>query len=75
MARGNPNPVIPPNFKEMQFARSDRTTEPLSDKTIALRLPADIDEAVRSLNHQKSSWLRRVISEAARRELMKEGES
>jgi hypothetical protein len=71
----NPNPVIPPKFKESRFVRSDRTTDPLSDKTLSLRLPADIDQAVRSLHHQKSSWLRRVISEAARRELMKEGES
>lgn len=75
MAQGNPNPVIPKEFKEMQFTRSDRTTDSLADIALSVRVPIDVDQVVRSLNHQKSSWLRRVITEAARRELMKEGES
>lgn len=43
----------------------------LADKVTAVRLQRDIDAAVRSLpSIKRSEWLRRVISEAATRELM-----
>jgi hypothetical protein len=72
----NPNPVTPLKFKESQFVRSDCTTDSLAHIALSVRVPIDVDRVVRSLNHQKSSWLRRVITEAARRELMQEeGES
>ncbi len=45
--------------------------QPLDKKITGVRLPADIGEIVRSLpNSQRSEWLRRVISEAAKRELV-----
>jgi hypothetical protein len=63
---GNPNPrkefLVP-------VKRADKTKAPLSDKTIALRLFEDVDIAVRALPN-KTAWLRRVITEAAQRELM-----
>lgn len=73
MPKGNPNPVIPPEFKEKQFKRSDGTTEPLAEKILAVRVSVEVDEVVRSLP-QKAAWLRRIITEAAQRELMKDGE-
>jgi hypothetical protein len=74
MPKGNPNPLIPPEFKEKQFKRSDGTTEPLADKTLAVRVPIAVDSVVRSLPN-KAAWLRRVIVDAAQRELMERGES
>lgn len=47
---------------------------PLADRMTAVRLPVDIDQVVYALP-QKAAWLRRVITEAARRELMKDGGS
>jgi hypothetical protein len=73
MPKGNPNPVITPEFKANQFKRGDNTTEPMAKKNIQLRLTESIDSAVRSLPN-RSAWLRRVITEAAQRELMKDGE-
>lgn len=73
MPKGNPNPVIPPAFKDKQFKRSDETTDPLAEKTLAVRVPVVIDSVVRSLPN-KAAWLRRVIVDAAQRELMQDGE-
>jgi hypothetical protein len=39
-----------------------------------LRLPLSIDEFVRALPN-KQGWLRQVITDAAQRELMKDGET
>jgi hypothetical protein len=62
----NPNPrrenLIP-------TPRCDDTTMPLSSIGLIARVPVDIDAVVRSLPN-KSAWLRRVITEAAQRELM-----
>jgi hypothetical protein len=74
MPKGNPNPVITPEFKARQFKRGDDSIEPMAKKNIQLRLTESIDNAVRSLPN-RSAWLRRVITEAAQRELMKGGES
>jgi hypothetical protein len=49
--------------------RCDDSTEPLAVTQIQVRLFQDIDALVRSLPN-RSAWLRRVITEAARRELM-----
>jgi hypothetical protein len=49
--------------------RQDSTTDQLATTNTAVRLPIDIDTAVRSLPN-RSAWLRRVITEAARRELL-----
>jgi hypothetical protein len=71
MPKGNPSPVITPEFKARQFKRSDGTVEPLSKKTVFVRLPESIDTVVQTLPN-RSAWLRRVITEAAQRELMKD---
>jgi hypothetical protein len=52
--------------------RADDTSESLGS-AMGLRLPLSIDEMVRSLPN-RSAWLRRVITEAAQRELIKDGE-
>ncbi|NJM27953.1 MAG: hypothetical protein HC856_06475 [Pseudanabaena sp. RU_4_16] len=49
--------------------RSDDTTDPLADSALMARVPVHIDALVRSLPN-RSAWLRRVITEAAQRELM-----
>ena len=56
------------------FIRSDETTEPLAESPLMARVPVHIDKTVRLLPN-RSAWLRRVITEAAQRELMQEGES
>jgi hypothetical protein len=54
--------------------RCDDSTEPLAREQLQVRVFRDVDEAVRSLPN-KTAWLRRVIAEAARRELMGGDES
>jgi hypothetical protein len=50
-------------------SRADDTTEELAVSVTAVKLPILIDKTVRSLPN-RSAWLRRVITEAAQRELM-----
>ena len=69
MAQGNPNPFITPKFEQSRFKRADGGTEPLADKLLCVRLTQSVDATVRSLPNM-SSWVRRVITEAAQRELM-----
>jgi hypothetical protein len=61
-------------FLAHQIPRQGNVTGPLAPRMTAVRLPVDIDQVVYSLP-EKAAWLRRVITEAARRELMKDGES
>jgi hypothetical protein len=68
---GNPHPN-PNNLKNIP--RQDDTTDTLAHLATATRLPLDIDAVVRSLPN-RSAWLRRVITEAAKRELMNVNES
>jgi hypothetical protein len=67
---GNPKPKIE-NLRPTP--RGDETTEPLAHAGLMTRVPIPIDALVRSLPN-RSAWLRRVITEAAQRELMKDGE-
>jgi hypothetical protein len=62
----NPNPPIE-YLRPIQ--RHDDTTEPLATVGLIARVPIPIDALVRSLPN-RSAWLRRVITEAAQRELM-----
>ncbi|NJK29792.1 MAG: hypothetical protein HC940_06405 [Acaryochloris sp. SU_5_25] len=62
----NPRPKLE-NLKSIP--RMDDTTEPLGATALMARVPVPIDAAVRSLPN-RSAWLRRVITEAAKRELM-----
>jgi hypothetical protein len=52
------------------WSRSDGTTEPLAANGLNVRVPIHIDDAVRSLPN-RTAWLRRIIIEAAERELIK----
>jgi hypothetical protein len=61
------NPKASKNGVSTQFKQ--RHTVALAEKPIPVRLPVDIDAAVRKLS-DRSEWLRRVITEAAQRELM-----
>jgi hypothetical protein len=69
MPKGNPNPILTPEFKAQQFKPQGEVNGTLSSKTIGIKLPVEIDEVVRFLPN-KAVWLRRVIIEAARRELI-----
>jgi hypothetical protein len=63
-----------PKFENLRpTPRMDDTTDPLAAVGLVARVPIHIDAAVRSLPN-RSAWLRRVITEAAQRELMKDGE-
>jgi len=44
-------------------------SEPLASQPLCVKVPKEVDQAVRSLPNY-SSWLRRVISEAAAKELI-----
>ena len=47
--------------------------EPLADKALSVRLPVSIDALIRSLpSDQRADWLRRVLGEAAKQELLGE---
>ncbi|NCJ06352.1 hypothetical protein GS597_07475 [Synechococcales cyanobacterium C] len=75
MPKGNPNPVAPPKFVAARFKPQGVVDEPLADVAVQVRLTESIDALVRSLPN-RSAWLRRVITEAAERELTgKEGEA
>lgn len=64
----NPNPRLE---NLIPTPRQDGTTAPLAERQVQVRLFEDVDAVVRSLPN-RSAWLRRVITEAAKRELMKE---
>jgi hypothetical protein len=49
--------------------RMDDTEEPLAASALSARVPVRIDALVRQ-HPNRSAWLRRVITEAAQRELM-----
>ena len=50
--------------------------EPLADKALSVRLPVSIDAIIRSLpSDQRADWLRRVLCEAAQRELIGQSET
>jgi hypothetical protein len=70
MPKGNPHPIQTPEFLAAMIKRSDNTTEPLAIKQAQVRLPISVDAAVSKLGKRKTAWLRRVITEAAQRELM-----
>lgn len=68
---GNPNPVRTPEFLANQKKAEDMPEGvKLSQKPVAVKLTEEITKAVNALGSKKSLWLRRVISDAAQRELM-----
>jgi hypothetical protein len=52
-----------------KLPRADDVTEELTTSATGVKLPISIDQKVRSLPN-RTAWLRRVITEAAQRELM-----
>jgi hypothetical protein len=57
-----------PKDEQGRFIRSN--PEPLADKALSVRLPISIDAVIRAIpSHQRADWLRRVLCDAARREL------
>jgi hypothetical protein len=73
MPKGNRGPKAK-EFIEQQFKAQGEITTDLSKKAIAVKLPVDVDVVVRSVPHM-AAWLRRVITEAAQRELIQGDES
>jgi hypothetical protein len=74
MPKGNRGEKTPEFLAHINKPQDGYSGE-LSKNPLAVVVPIEVDAAVRSLP-QKSAWLRRVITEAAARELMgKDGES
>lgn len=47
----------------------------MAEAALCVRLSTEIDKAIRDLGSDRTPWLRRVITEAAQRELLsKDGE-
>ncbi len=70
----NPNPTQSALLKQRRFQRAvvqescvpeDAT---LAGKAISVKLPAEVDQAIRGLGKQKAAWLREVICVAALQE-------
>lgn len=68
---GNPNPVQTQEFLEKQFPHAADLPEgvELAKQALCVKLPVDIDAVVRPMAN-RSEWLRRVIVDAAQKELM-----
>jgi hypothetical protein len=61
----NPSPRLE-NLKPFK----PKGKEAMAAAALCVRLPVEIDEVIRDLGDKRSEWLRRVIVEAAHRELM-----
>ncbi len=67
----NPNPVQSQLLKQRRFQRAVvqescvPTDVALAGRAISVKLPAEVDQAIRSLGKQKAAWLREVICSAA----------
>ncbi len=72
---GNPNPIQTKEFKAKQYkAKGEIPSDlPLSKKMTGVRLPLDIEDAIiRALpQEERVPWLRKVICDAVRAELLK----
>ena len=73
MPKGNPSPTQSEEFKSKQFRPlGDIPGDiPLAKKVFAIKLPIDVQEAIDALPKEKKlTWARRVLSNAARAELI-----
>ncbi|GAB1544150.1 hypothetical protein NUACC21_68260 [Scytonema sp. NUACC21] len=72
MSKGNRNPVQSTQFKEKRFrAYGEVGNIALSKKPISIKLPQDVHDVLENLpSEQRVTYLRRIISEAVRRDLM-----
>ncbi|MDG2990498.1 hypothetical protein L3556_06055 [Candidatus Synechococcus calcipolaris G9] len=67
---GNPNPVQTPEFLAKQFPPAPDIPPGVKlGEPICVAVPLPIDAEIRRLKN-RSIWLRRIITEAARRDLM-----
>lgn len=66
----NPNPIQSEEFKAKQFQPLGEDYGKLADKNTCVRLPEAEHDAIAALGKDKTPWLRRVLVEAARAELM-----
>jgi hypothetical protein len=64
---GNPNPVKTQEFLAQQYKRQGNIQGKLALKTLTVRVPIEIDEAVRSLPN-RTEWLRNAIIAAAQKD-------
>lgn len=77
MAKGNPSPVQTKEFKAKQFKPVGEIpgNYPLSKTVTGVRLPTDIHDAIRALpEKERVIWLRRVICDAAKSELINQSQ-
>lgn len=73
MSKGNPNPVQTEKFKKKRYQPLGEIPGdlPLAKKVTGIKLPVDVHEALEALpKKERITWLRKVISEAARKELI-----
>lgn len=69
----NPNPKtdqLKPYQARAIALHCDGITEPLAAKPLTVRVPVEVDEAIRGLPN-KAEWMRRVLTEAVAKELLK----
>jgi hypothetical protein len=64
---GNPNPVQTDEFLDKQFKRQGLVDGALAPKSFSVRLPVDLDKAVRSLPNP-TEWVRKAIIAAAEKD-------
>lgn len=70
-AMPNPNPVQSDLLKQRRFQRVvvSHSCVPvdaaLASRAISVKLPVEVDRAIRKLDEQKAAWLREVICQAA----------
>lgn len=75
---GNPRPIQTEEFKAKRYHAIGEIpgNQPLSSKVTSVRLPVDIESAIRRLpEEERVPWLRRVICDAARAELLQDQDS
>jgi hypothetical protein len=65
----NPQPNQGPAFTEQQYKAKDGAIE-LSKSPLCVKLPIAVDEAIRALGDDRTVWMRRVLCEAAKKELI-----
>lgn len=65
----NPNPTQGPEFAEQQYRSKDGAIE-LSKSPLCVKLPIAVDGAIRALGDDRAVWMRRVLCEAAKKELI-----
>jgi hypothetical protein len=65
----NPTPQNLPEFAE-KIKKSKDAAIGLAKTSLCVKVPIEIDEAIRALGDDRSVWMRRVLTEAAKKELI-----